>query len=117
MPMPVSGLRTIRIRVIAAGIISGIAISVLVNSFVLLIIYNDLIEIPQTLPGIYLYGILFLSPLVALVAIMWATRGIFVTEDDPSMARAFASDFVLYFAMPFLVLYFVTYPLYWLFIL
>lgn len=105
-------LEAIRFKVAAMGILAGIGVSLLVS--LLLEFLIDKVRIPEDMPGIYLYVITGLAPLITL-SIVLMTINRTMPQETPAKRNRLLQDSVAYFGIPFMSVYYITWVLYWIF--
>lgn len=105
-------LEAIRFQVAATGILAGVGVSLLVSLFLEFLMDN--VRIPEDMPGIYLYVITGLVPLITLgMVLMTISRTL--PQETPAKRNRLLQDSVTYFGIPFVSVYLVTWVLYWIF--
>lgn len=105
-------LEAIRFRLAGAGILAGMCVSLLVNMFIVFLMHN--VRIPEDMPGILLYVIAILTPLIALSLVLMTVNRMF-SQETPANKNQLFLDSVVYFGIPFISVYFLTWFLYWIF--
>jgi hypothetical protein len=99
----VQDIKTIRLPAAAVGLLAGSGVAYLVNFFA------DFARVPEDIPGFYIVLMILLVPVIVfgvVASILWIRK-------PSSGSDALIEEFVIYFEIPFILLYFATCWLYW----